>query len=146
MAHSALSLLHPQASYKLGFIGYYRDINSSYIPRISGIYCVYTCRHNVFANTVSIDKLLYIGESEDIGGRIRIHNLKSLWKRNLRSGQELCYSWTPIASGRDQAEAALIYWHKPVFNMEHRDIFSYPTTRVITSGANEGLKSDFTTP
>ena len=55
----------------LDFDGYWREANKDSIPRQSGIYCVYTCTYNATEHTVSIKKMLYIGESTNVHDRIR---------------------------------------------------------------------------
>lgn len=47
----------------LDFDGYWREINKNSIPSKSGVYCVYSCVYNSSNKTVSLKKLLYIGES-----------------------------------------------------------------------------------
>ena len=46
----------------LDFDGYWKEANKDSIPRQSGIYCVYTCTYNATEHTVSIKKMLYIGD------------------------------------------------------------------------------------
>lgn len=58
----------------LDFDGYWREANKDSIPRQSGIYCVYTCTYNATEHTVSIKKMLYIGESTNV------HDRTELWK------------------------------------------------------------------
>jgi len=50
-------------SYSLEFDGYWREPNASGLPPKSGIYCVYACVHNADRKTVSLKRLLYIGEA-----------------------------------------------------------------------------------
>ena len=54
----------------LDFDGYWREANKDSIPRQSGIYCVYTCTYNATEHTVSIKKMLYIGESRSEERRV----------------------------------------------------------------------------
>ncbi len=133
----------PSATYNLKFDGYWREMNSASIPDESGIYCVYTCDYDVTAGGVSIDQLIYIGEAEKVRNRIKDHERKSDWEKSLKIGQELCYSFAPIVSGRERAEAALINRRKPKYNTEHKDNFSYDETNVETSGRKAELSSSF---
>lgn len=69
----------------LDFDGYWREINKNSIPSKSGVYCVYSCVYNSSNKTVSIKKLLYIGESENVHDRIANHDRLEDWKKNYRT-------------------------------------------------------------
>ena len=131
----------------LDFRGYWREVNKEFVPSESGIYTVYACTYNQQEKTVSIRKLLYIGESEDVCERLQNHERLIDWKRFLRPNETLCYSVATIgAADRVRAEAALIYHHKPPCNTEYIHSFPYERTRITTSGRNALLSSDFTEP
>ncbi len=128
----------------LEFKGYWRENNKESIPKQSGIYCVYTCKYNVESNTVSIHKLLYIGESTNVNVRIQNHNRLSDWTKQLQRGEELCYSFAPIESeDRERGEAALIFIHQPPMNEEHKNHFVYNDTKMILSGKIKFLDKSF---
>lgn len=103
-------------TYPLNFQGYYTK--SADLPDYSGIYCIYACTHDVHARTVSIRKLLYIGESEDIHDRVSNHERRKDWESKLRNGEVLCFNVAPISpeDDRKHAEVAMIYYHKPPCN------------------------------
>jgi excinuclease UvrABC nuclease subunit len=131
--------------FKLIYDGYWRDQNKNGIPSHSGIYCVYTCTYNSTTNSISLDKLIYIGESEDVKSRIINHEKYSKWKQYLTSGQELCYSTAPISSTyRVRCEAALINKHKPPVNDEYKNSFPFDTTTIYLSGEIAKLVQRFT--
>ncbi|EAY56139.1 MAG: protein of unknown function [Leptospirillum rubarum] len=136
----------PSGSYELKFDGYWRTPNISAIPGKPGIYCVYACTHNAQEKKVSIRKLLYIGESENVKDRVSGHELKEKWERQLSKGEVLCFNMAEIApeSARQRAEAAVIYHHKPPCNEEYRDSFPYDRTTITISGEKAELKSNFT--
>ena len=128
----------------LKFKGYWLEINKDSIPKQSGIYCVYTCKYNAEKNTVSIHKLLYIGESKNVNVRIQSHNRLPDWTSKLGYGDELCYSCAPIASeDRERGEAALIFNHQPPMNEEHKNHFVYNDTKIILSGKIKFLHKSF---
>lgn len=133
-------------SYALNFDGYWRTPNISGLPPSSGIYCVYACTHNVQEKTVSIRKLLYIGEAANVKDRVPGHERWQDWEQELRQGEELCFSAALIApeSDRRRAEAAMIHHHKPPCNVEYVDSFPYDQTTISTSGKNAELDSQFT--
>ena len=84
-------------SYTLNFDGYWRAPNVSGLPASSGIYCVYACTHNVQKKTVSIRKLLYIGEAANMKERVPGHERWQDWEHELLRGEELCFSAALIA-------------------------------------------------
>lgn len=131
-------------SFSLIFDGYWRARNAVGIPGESGIYCVYACSHDATAGTVSLGKLIYIGESENVRDRIDGHERLPDWKRHLQRGEELCFSFAPILRGRERVEAALIHHHKPPENDAFVDTFPFDTTTVSTSGRNAKLAAAFT--
>lgn len=71
----------------LDFDGYWREANKDSIPRQSGIYCVYTCTYNATEHTVSIKKMLYIGESTNVHDRIAAHDRLDDWKKKLTANE-----------------------------------------------------------
>lgn len=121
-------------SYHLTFSGYWREPNISGLPAQSGIYCVYGGRHNVAGGTVTLDRLIYIGESENVRNRVANHEKWLTWRQYLTQGQQLIFSAALILTGRERAEAAMIHHHKPPANTEYVDSFPYDTTTVSTSG------------
>ena len=133
-------------SYALTFDGYWRTPNIAGLPAASGIYCVYACTHNAQEGTVSIRKLLYIGEAENVSNRVSGHERWSDWERHLLSGEELCFGAALIApaSDRQRAEAALIHHHKPPCSVEYVDAFSFDETTISTAGRNALLDAYFT--
>ena len=76
--------------------GYWREPNKNGLPKASGVYCVYECTHNTTAKTVSIHKLIYIGESDNVHNRVANHEKTNDWKKHVRNGNVLCFSFTPI--------------------------------------------------
>jgi len=132
-------------TYSLEFDGYWRAPNISGLPAKSGIYCVYACTHNVQQRSVSIRKLLYIGEAADVRDRVSGHERWKDWERQLQRGEELCFNAALIspASDRQRGEAAMIYHHKPPCNTEYVHSFPYEQTTVSTSGKNTLLTGHF---
>lgn len=126
------------------FKGYWRYQNRGSITSDSGVYCVYAGSYNSIEDTVSLRKLLYIGQSENIRERISNHEKEAEWKRYLYSGEELIFSCTKLLiSELDRFEAAMIYKHKPPINTEYVYNFPFPTTEVTTQGHNILLYKNF---
>ena len=63
----------------LTFDGYWLEANKNELPSKPGIYCVYACTYNKDVNTVSIRKLIYVGESENVHDRIDGHERLEDW-------------------------------------------------------------------
>lgn len=128
----------------LNFEGYWRECNKSGIPAKSGIYCVYSCTYNSTQDTVSLKKLLYIGESTNVKNRVATHNRLDDWKKQLSPNETLCYSFASVSDNdRTRAEAALIFKHKPPMNEEYINTFPYEDTHMSLSGKTKFLTTDF---
>ena len=133
-----------EQTYNQEFNGYWREPNKEGIPAISGIYWVYECTYNTIEKNVALQRLIDIGESENINSRIFNHEKLPLWQRYVRTGNVLCYSCTPInAPDRFRVEAAFINHHQPPVNIEYKDNFSFDKTNVHTSGSNALLERFF---
>ncbi|MFM5842329.1 GIY-YIG nuclease family protein [Aeromonas sanarellii] len=127
------------------FKGYYREANKSSVPSQSGIYCVYRC---VPTDTgLAINKLLYIGESQDVNARLANHEKLEGWERHLRHNRDeiLCYSFGAVPpNDRVRCESALINRHQPPENIEYTGDFNYQETTIILTGRTKFLDSEFT--
>jgi hypothetical protein len=88
-------------SYALTFDGYWREAKISGLPAKSGIYGVYACVHDATGNTVTLNRLLYIGEAANVQDRIANHERKADWKRRLKAGEELCFNAALISPETD---------------------------------------------
>lgn len=134
-----------EQTYELVFDGYWREPAKGGIPDKSGIYCVYSCVHNQAKKTVSLKKLIYIGESADVKSRIANHEKMNDWKGHAKQGEVLCFSFAPTPSvSRVRCEAALIFKHKPPENTEYTTAFPHDKTTISLSGKTALLKSNFT--
>ena len=132
-------------NYELKFDGYWREPKKNSTPNVSGIYCVYSCIHNQTEKTVTLKKLIYIGESSDVRDRLASHEKLSLWEKHLNNNEVLCYSVAKIQStDRLRCEAALINKHTPPENNEYSDAFPFDETRITLSGKINKLINTFT--
>lgn len=115
------------------FKGYWRDVNKKGLPKESGVYFVYECTYNTSKNTVTIHKLIYIGESEDVNDRVLKHEKYEKWIEHINHGNELCFSFTEVGDfHRIRVEAAYINEHKPPVNVEYVNHFPFDKTRIIS--------------
>lgn len=133
------------SNFSLKYDGYWRERHVGSIPALSGIYTVYSCTHSASDSTVSLKKVIYIGESSNVKSRIANHEKWPEWRQYLHRGEEICVSFAPVvAASRERVEAALINKHKPPVNTEYKNSFPYPQTAVSTSGRNALLYPQFT--
>jgi len=130
----------------LEFKGYWREIDKNSISlKNSGIYCVYRGVYNPSEDNLSLKELIYIGESHDVNERIQNHEKLEDWIKHLKSKEIICYSCAPIDStNRVRVEAAMIYKHKPIVNIEYKDNYPFPATEIITKNKNSLLAKNFT--
>ena len=128
----------------LEFNGYWRHISRSGIPKQAGVYCVYQGTYDASTDKVSLKKLLYIGKATNANNRLENHERMNDWRKHLKFGEELMYSFAPISVECERAEAGIIFHHKPEENTDNVDSFPYQTTRLILSGLITLLDSDFT--
>jgi len=129
----------------LTFKGYWRERNVSGIPSESGIYVVYECSYNSQNNTVTLKKVIYIGEADDVNDRIANHEKRSDWQAHCGMNNELCFSFAPVINpDRERGEAALIYKHKPPVNEEYKYNFPFDDTTMSLSGKTDLLTTYFT--
>jgi len=134
-----------EKTFELNIFGYWRDKNIICLPKQPGVYFVYETSYNRDDDALSFQRLLYIGEADDVKDRILKHDKYSDWLKYIRFGNELCYSMVHVESTyRERIEAAYIYKHKPPANEEYKNNFPFNKTRVKSSGETELLNVDFT--
>ena len=132
-------------TFNLDFEGYWRDINKAGLPTYSGNYVVYEATFNKDKETVSLHRIIYIGEAANVQSRISNHEKRNEWIKEIGIGKTLCYSTCHVESSyRERAEAALIFKHKPKLNTEYENNFPFDTTTIQTKGQNALLESKFT--
>ncbi len=132
-------------TYNITIWGYYLDVDKDSVPNHSGVYFVYECTYNKEKDTVSIHKLIYIGESDEVRDRIADHEKYEKWKKHVRPGNILCYSTCQVAaSDRERIEAAYIFEHQPPVNTEHKASFDFDQTTVNSNGKTALLATSFT--
>lgn len=127
-------------TYSLHFEGYWREVNKKYVPRYSGIYLVYTCRYVQENNTVSLSKLIYIGQGENLNMRIAGHNEEE-FKKAILEGETLCYACASVDKGDlDIVENGMIFAEQPPCNTDLKDSFNYDDSQFEIDGNCELLK------
>ncbi len=132
-------------TYEIEIKGYLLDADKSGIPNHSGVYFVYECTFNKEKDTVTVNKLIYIGESDKLRDRISSHEKYDDWKKHVREGNILCYSTCRVSRVcRERVEAAYIFKHKPPENEEYTDSFPFDKTTLESSGRTTHLNKNFT--
>ena len=130
--------------FNLNFEGYWRYVNRGSVPDKSGVYCVYATTYNSNNNTVTLNRLLYIGESENIRERLSNHEKLKDWERLLKPGEIISFSTVKVDPYyRERVEAAMIFEHKPPVNTEYVYNFPFDETTISTKGDNALLKEHF---
>jgi excinuclease UvrABC nuclease subunit len=132
-------------NYEIKFDGYWKESKELCVPNISGIYCVYSCVLCSDKNKVSLKKIIYIGESENVKSRISNHEKQPKWEGCIEVNEVLCYSVAVVPSDcRIRCEAALINEHTPPENTEYTYNFPFDTTIIKLIGDTKFLKKKFT--
>ncbi len=135
----------PGRVYGVTFEGYWRDENEAGIPAMSGIFCVYGCVENAEVEAVALDTLMYIGEADDVKHSIANHEMLPEWRRLLRPGEELCFSFAHVSpADRLRCAAALIYRHQPPCNSNYKSDFPFARTTISLLGQISQLHANFT--
>ena len=127
-------------TYNLDFSGYNWE-NS--LPEAAGIYLTYTLTYNAETQKYSINKLKYIGESNNIKARQQEH----LTNGDYPKGVKLAYAYALLPGGEDnrkRCEAAMIFNIKPEWNTANTKSFDYDATTVKSTGKHIGVPEDFT--
>lgn len=124
------------------FDGFWRETKKNHIPSISGIYCVNSCTYNQETKKVTLKKLIYIGESNNINHRINNHEKLNDWKKQLKYNEVLCFNVASTnEADRDRVEASLIYHHKPPVNVEYKNTNEFAGTIIYSSGKTGKIDS-----
>ncbi|MBN4047342.1 GIY-YIG nuclease family protein [bacterium AH-315-P13] len=125
------------------FDGYWRETNKTGLPKESGVYVVQSCLYNKEEKTVSLIKLIYIGKADNLNERVNNHEKLEDWKKELKDGEELCYSMTMVSSiYNERVEAALINSNQPIINIEYKDSFPFDKTNINCSKKYSTLKEN----
>ena len=126
------------------FNGYWRLRDKFAIPDISGVYCVYENKYNVFSNRIEIIKLLYIGGSANVRYSIKNHPDYKKWLGEIDDGHELCFSVGYVdLEDCQRAKNALIFEHQPILNGEGFQLFPFPDTTITLTISSCLLRNRF---
>ena len=118
--------------YDLKFLGYWPIKSRGNVDFWGGMFCIYAYDGND-------PRLLYVGEAEEIEASIAGHEDLQKWEKEA-NGQDLYFSAAHLNpdTGRQRAQDALVYRHRPPCNEEVPAYFKYDV-KLLTSGANACL-------
>ena len=132
-------------NFSLEFAGYWRYKRKGSVPKDPGLYCVYTCIYSGKRKSCSLQKLVYIGASEDVRACIADHGRLDDWESHIDTGEELCFSFAPAGlETLERLAAAMIFKHKPPENTVFKDSFPFDPTTLTLSGEAGFLSKSFT--
>ncbi|MCK5677030.1 MAG: hypothetical protein KAH72_00950 [Flavobacteriaceae bacterium] len=132
-------------TFNINIQGCWRDKNKSGIPKHSGVYFVYVASYNQSDDKVTLHRLIYIGESENVNDRIQNHEKYNEWKKYVSAGRELCFSTGEVEGNyRERVEAAYVFKHKPPVNTEYKNSFPFDQTIIVSTGMTSYLNTNFT--
>jgi hypothetical protein len=140
-----LSKMDRLDTFNINIVGYWREIHKAGLPTHSGIFFVYENKYNEGLGTVTLVRILYVGEADNVRTRITGHELQDKWKECINSGNEICYSTGSVPPGvRTRIKAAFIFKLQPELNSNFKDEFPYPQTTIIAAGKTNLLETTFT--
>jgi hypothetical protein len=133
-----------EQTFNIEFDGYWREGSISGIPPKSGVYCMYECTYNKENDTVTLHKLLYVGEALNVKEAV-VENIKTKGWKASGDGNELCFSFANIEPhDRNRVAAAIINNKKPDLNDEYKNNFPFDTTTINASGRTNLINTFFT--
>lgn len=122
--------------YHLRFEGSLSDHQRPYMPSYGGVYLVYRGIWSEKDQLFFCREILYIGQADNIKSRHENHEYHQSFIAQCHPGEIVFYSFAEVpAVDRGRVETALIYHTKPRLNCVGVDVFPYPPTSVISSGA-----------
>ncbi len=129
----------------LEFDGYWREPKVGGVPAESGVYVLYECTYNSEKKKVSLKRILYIGEADDVRDRLKNHEKWPKCHDYCSGGSQLCCSFAAISKpDRLRAQAALIFEHKPPVNTDYKVSFPFDQTSITAEGEVTLLTKRFT--
>ena len=127
--------------------GCWIDQNRYGIPALQGVYFVYACEYFHEKNSVTLKRLLYVGQSENVNQRLLEHEGLLDWRTHLLEGEMLCFAVAQVeGSVLSDVEAAMIYVLKPSCNAELKNQYTHRPIRVKSSPTSFLLPSEVIAP
>lgn len=139
--------------YQLKFDRFYKEGKISNIGQGYDIYRIHAGKEEG-SGDLSSNRVLYIGQSENVKERLADHEMWPKWKRHLKEDEIILVSVAKIVplSGarvteedRERVEAALIYEYQPELNDRKTKNFPYDKTTIHATYVG-GKERNFTVP
>ncbi len=145
---------------EITFDGFWNEKSIEKIPHESGVYVVTDGILDEEGKDTSLQRLIYVGESEDCAAAIEGSDMREAWREECgvsnitdeddipaASGEdnELFFSFAPIESpDRERAAAAIIFEQAPPANDEaQKNEFPYEDTKINLYGKTGLLNTDY---
>jgi hypothetical protein len=142
------------------FEGFWNERSLEKIPHESGIYIVTDGLLDEDGKSVALERILFVGSSEDAAASISNSETRDLWREEcgvsnitdedditVLDGEdnELFFSFAPLPSPeRERAAAAIVFEHTPKLNDEEEKIaFAYADTKINLHGKTGLLNTDY---
>lgn len=127
----------PAKSYTLDFKGFRAEGTLKSLENDAGIYIVFGAVEQE-DNTVSVKRLIYIGQAADFKERLNPvsgHHCYKEWKAALKAGELLYFSRAQLEESElNRVENALIYHLQPPANEKCKTSFPYDATTITVKG------------
>lgn len=125
------------------FDGFWIEANKKWITPCAGVYCVYACHFNSISNSVRLNCILYIGESDNVNVAVAQNEELERWRSRIEVGEELCYSVAPNENPelRKISVLALVRRNRPLCNALMSDDDEIDSVVVEVSGCGGLLNS-----
>jgi hypothetical protein len=134
-----------ELTFRIRIEGFWRVQDRLSIPPDPGILFVYETSRLDDTDSIFIDRLIYIDESEDLRTETINHELYRDWLRFIREGYELSFSIGRIMhQHRMRIKRAYIHRHRPPMNHDLANSFPFDSTTIISTGMHALLSPHFT--
>ena len=128
----------------LDFDGFWIERKMEKLPQQAGIYVVYEGAYDEEGKSVHLEKIVYVGKSDNFAAQINGHEKFGAWKEECGESNELFFACAPIeGEDREIAFAALIYEQEPPVNEQYKDVFPFEDTEIELSGKTGLLVTTF---
>lgn len=128
-------------TYTIHFEGYWLEKDKARIPSQSGVYVVYRSKYDAISDKVTLNEIIYIGQSADVNSRIANHERLPDFQQTLSQGETLSYAFASVSlQDLDVVEMALIIAQKPRLNDQTQSGIDFGDKQFQVSGRCALLK------
>lgn len=128
-------------TYNVTFKGYRLEKDAEGLPEYSGIYIAYRCIYDSDTNKVTLNELIYIGQSENLKNRIASHKNSEDLSKCCLENETICYSYASVSlNDLDIVENALVFAQKPRINTQLKNNYNFEAASFVVEGACDLLE------